>query len=403
MLNDKIIKFPLNKALPLVIQNCFLQINKEQDEDEVLIPYIAGKPGLGKTKSFEKLCSKYYWEILPVHLGNKVVEEFSGIPRLETIFYCNKKIKATSWSLSDMMKELYQLSEKVIAGHEELVKNKTITQGNPVVILFFDDVHLAGNDIDPLLFELLTERKLKGHLLPDNVAIVLAGNHGINKAGARTMNAAIQNRIILMHVISDFDYWKDEFGSKYKVHSGIISFLENPIYRKFFHEDELTDEPWSSPRTWVGLSTHIRKIEFWSKKPVDSEILLYLATGSVGYEAASYFSEYYNIFSKFNIPSILNSGLNYILPSKDIEIYALSYALISYYIGYSEKKKITESVSKIIYIIGKKQPDMLIMIINELKSLEKKATTLLGEIINNLNKIDSKFVNELLTNFGILK
>ena len=385
--------YPLNKALKIVIENCYLQVNKH----EVLIPYLSGPPGMGKTRTIQKICAERHWCVISIHLAMKPIEELGGIPRFKKITYFGNTINTTVWTLPDIMKELYEKSEEVTKLHDKLYDEGIIKVKNPVVILMLDDIHLAGEDTEPLLFECLTERKIREHALTPITALVLLGNHGLNKAGARTMNAAIMNRVMLMDSHADYDYWKSNFALE-NVHPSIVSFLGNDNYKKYFHEEELTDLPWASPRTWTGLSTHIKAKEAW-ERTVSSEDILYMAIGSVGKEAATYFSEYYSIFSKFNIPYILSKGLEYILPTAPLDRYALSYALVSFYIESKEKKKIVNSVSTIIYLFSKKYPDLLLMILNEIKGLNN-STYLFTDILSCLKQIDQTIIPTLLKDFG---
>lgn len=390
--------YPLHEALKLVVENCWLQINSPKDKT-ILIPYISGKPGGGKTQGLKYLCSLYYWGLYPEHLAMKPTEELSGMPKDDLFKFKDTEMLATIWTLPDILKDLYVMSEKIESEHKELLENKKIKKENPITIFFLDDFHMLGEDTQPLMFELLTERSIRKYKIPDNVAIVIAGNHGLNKAGAGTLNAAIQNRIMLLPVHTDFINWKNEFAIPSEIHPSIISFLGNPQYNKFFHEEELTDTPWASPRSWSGFSTHLTAKEFWEKNNIKTTDVLFIAQGCVGKEAATHFSEYYSIFSQFDIPSILNAGRKYNLPKEQIKMYALSYALISYFIGYKNKKNIINSISEIIYLISTSSPDLFIMMLNELKSL-KNTSQLFGDILVGLKKIDPSITKTLLSEFG---
>jgi len=116
-----------------------------------------------------------------------------------------------------------------------------------------------------LLYELFTERSLRGYQIPQNCAMVMAGNTS-SKSGAKSMFSAIINRCVMMPVFTDFNGWKTNFALKENIHPGVISFLGNAQYQKFFHEDEQIDVAWGSPRSWTRFANEIKSREDAHKK-----------------------------------------------------------------------------------------------------------------------------------------
>jgi len=371
------VKKEINNAINIILSNCYLQIQNT----DIAPPYLAGAPGAGKTYAMHQTCNAYDWGMVSTHFALKPLEELSGVPQFSNVEVDGEQKLGTIWSYPDVMGQLFELSPK----HE-------------MVIWLLDDLHLCGSVHMALLYELLTERKLKDHTLPDNVAIVLAGNFGDNKAGAKTMFSAIMNRITLMPVFTSYEGWKKNFALRHNVHLGIQSFLGNEKYQMFFHEDEQVDAPWGSPRSWTRLSNIITAIENWNNGSIDDDDLLYLTQGHVSKDAASEFLQYYKIFNKFDIPDILSKGKDYELPDSPVDKYALAYAMCSYLAGVKDRKPINKKFAEITYKYLKNFPDLGIMIIHELLDMEKimNKKNIFMNVSKELNKIESGITGKLL-------
>jgi len=366
----------LNETLNLVLGNCYLQVQGS----DVAPPYLAGAPGAGKTQSIQQKCIDFNWGMVSTHFALKPLEELSGIPQFTKVKVGDEEKLGTIWSYPDVMGNLFKLSTQ----HE-------------MVIWLLDDIHLCGSVHMSLLYELLTERKLKDHKLPNNVAIVLAGNFGDNKAGAKTMFSAIMNRITMLPIFTSYEGWKKNFAIRNEVHLGIQSFLGNDRYQQFFHEDEQVDASWGSPRSWTRLSNIIKAMEQWNEKITDDD-LLYIAQGHVSKNASSEFLQYYKIFNKFDVPEILKKGESYELPESTVDKYALAYAMCSYLGGVKDRKPINKDFSKVTYKYLKNYPDLGIMIIHELLDMEKMLNrkNIFMNISKELNEIEPGITGKLL-------
>ena len=222
-----------------------------------------------------------------------------------------------------------------------------------------------------MLYELLTERKLREFKIPDNVAICLAGNTS-NKAGAKTMFSAIINRVWLCPVHTDFEIWKTEFAIKNNFHIGIQSFLGNEMYQQFFHEEEQVDVAWGSPRSWTRFSNMLKIMEEMNdNKHIPNNELLYICAGHVGKTAASEFVTFYEIFNRFNVREILLNINSYKLPQTNMDLYALAFAGVNYYINKHKDKNIVKQFSKFVIKFGKNHPELCVMIMKEIIATEK--------------------------------
>jgi hypothetical protein len=266
-----------------------------------------------------------------------------------------------------------------------------------MVIWFLDDSHLLSPMHMALLYELFTERSLRGYKIPKNCAMVMAGNTSV-KSGAKVLFSAIINRCVVMPIYTDFNGWKNNFALKKNIHPAVLSFLGNSQYQKFFHEEEQVNSPWGSPRSWSRFSNELAVREKMTNKLVNTNTCLYLGTGYVGKEGASEFTTYYKIFSEFDMADIIANYESYTLPDEIVKKYAFSYALTNFYLGKTDRDKITSNVSYLVGLFMKESPELAIMIIKEIRQYEKSQNkkNILNKLIFNLQKNEPALTRELL-------
>lgn len=366
------------------LQSGLVQIDEESDvaNFDVAVPYLLGTPGGGKTAIIKEMCQKNNWQLLSCHLGLMPLEELSGIPNFEKIEINGQEVTGTVWSIPEVLCEVHKLSN--------------LCKKDEIVVFFCDDMHLAGPTIMSLLYRFLTEREIKNFKLPDNVGVIMAGNYG-NKTGAKVMYSAICNRVIMMPVHSDFNEWKNNFAIKNKIHSAVISFLQQN--ERFFHEEELVDSAWSSPRSWSRLSTMIKSYEIINKNQIPMDLCQYLATGHVGSDTAAEFTKYYHLFMKFDIDGLLKDPDSFDInkmTSNDVEIYTLGLAIVSSFTG--KKKPNYEKYAKLFEPFFGLRPEACMIMLKEVESTEmilgKKS--MYSNLLIELQKINPVAVKTLI-------
>jgi hypothetical protein len=341
---------PLRDALRFLFGNAYLQIKQPKS---VAIPFLRGKPGAGKTYSITETCNKSGWGFLSTHFAVKPIEETGGIPQFKPIKINDKEAIGTVWSIPDIIVTLYDLCSK----HE-------------YNIWLLDDSHLLSPMHMTLMYELLTERSIRGYKLPDNLALCLAGNTS-NKAGAKTLFSAIVNRVIFIDIYTPFNHWKEDFAVPNNINPTVVSFLQYETNSRYFHEEEKTDKPWGSPRSWTNLANMIDGL-LSLKYELTSQDILYLAQGHIG-DGASEFTTYWEIYSKFNFGQILNqvnSNQFNISKLSGYEQYVLTMGLTKYYINKvcskTDNNNLQQSPKKYYHNTFAK---FLIMLLNEYEDL----------------------------------
>ncbi len=186
--------------------------------------------------------------------------------------------------------------------------------------MLLDDAHLCNRQIQAYLFQLLTYRSIHDHRLPGNVALILAGNRGKDKAGFQEILAPVANRIFFINLHADLAQWMECFAIKNNIRSEIISFLQH--YPEYLVGKPMESAAWASPRSWTYASINI---DSFGETLADNTLFTILS-GHVGTEATTKYIEYHELYAKWNAAAILNEN-------KPVEIETLSkiesYALLS--------------------------------------------------------------------------
>lgn len=353
-----------------VVKIAMAQVAMQLQGKDVAIPYIQGIPGIGKTQVSLAEATRRKINMLHVHFGLTPIEEISGIPLPKDVMFNEERIKGTDWTIPEILSKSY-----------ELTKNEETGKYDNPVLIFIDDVHLCSPAHMALMFEMFTEKTLRGYPFPKKSAFILAGNSS-SKAGAKTMFSAIVNRCSVYPVEADFDYWKMNFALRAGVNKKILGFLSNERYQqKYFTGEELVNSPWPSPRAWTRLGNLLNEMEGAKINPSVNEISYYSAA-HVGGEAASDFSSFYNFYSKTEIDAVFDRTKKIAIPDDNSGRYIYGISAVNEYSGRiiksdKDKKKVSDTIeifsdiiieiSKVTSEIGFAMMKELIMIENSLK------------------------------------
>jgi hypothetical protein len=353
----------INKVVDTILER---NINLQLKGVHVAKPYLQGKPGGGKTASILAMCMKNKWALLHLHLPLTPLEDLSGLPQFKDVEVVKdgkkEMVEGTRWTLPEIMTELFRLS----------------SDGKPT-ILFLDDMHLASPGHLALGFELFSERKLRTYKIPDNVAFVLAGNAS-SKAGTKTQNSAILNRLAIYPVNTDFNHWKTSFAIHNNINDKVIAFLSKDTYQSYFHEEETVNSPWSSPRSWSYLSEMINDMEGPQGKEINKDSLLYTCAAHIGSKAAAEFCAFYHIYSKTRMDEVFRvvNPLAVTIPESEMDKYIYAIAASNEFVNITKRSKdkevIAHATGKICEIfnnLGKTSEEIVVSAFKNIVELER--------------------------------
>jgi hypothetical protein len=284
---------PLNNIKKYVEANVMLQCK------QLHAPRLAiqGAPGTGKSDIIHEICEEKGWVLSVKYLSNMSLEQITGIP-------CKVENGSTAiWSKPELFNFDFPeyAPEAYYTASEDEQKNYT-------KILLIDDFHLADRIMQKYLFQLLTYKSLNGYKLPENTAILLAGNRNTDKALANPIPAPVCNRLMFMEVKSDVQDWLNNFAIKNGIRNDITSFLyhQGDVY---LSSEPLESGAWASPRAWTYLSYQMDACESVNGT-LDITELKNIAAGLIGPEYASKFIEYRELFAKWNFDMLYAMGID---------------------------------------------------------------------------------------------
>jgi len=274
-------EIPINDIKPFIIAN----VKAQCKHHTTARMSIVGAPGCGKSDIMRQLCEENGWGLSVKYISNMSLEQITGIP-------CQVKSgEDAKWTKPEIM------------NFAELeYKPKDYKMGETITILLIDDSHLADRNMQKYLFQLLTYKSLNGYHLPENTAIILAGNRNTDKALANVIPAPVMNRLSVFEVTTRAEDWLKNYAFIHNVRDDITSFI-NTKGDLYLSQTPIESVPWASPRSWTFLSEQMNSYEeaFGSLR-IDK--LKLLATSLLGSEVAAEFIAYRELFAKFNFDEL---------------------------------------------------------------------------------------------------
>lgn len=196
-------------------------------------------------------------------------------------------------------------------------------------LLVIDELGGCAQATQKALQTILLERKSGIHKLPKGWLPVGTANYAADGAGAYTLLTSLEDRVVVMNVVSDPQIWKEDFAIPRKIDHRIISFINwRPECLNTFAKRNKGDrgKGFASERSWEKLS---RLLDVGLDD--DDGILLSGAAGCVSEGVAAEFTAYLKIHESLPVIKEIYRGRNDI-PKNDEPgvLYALSGALVNY-------------------------------------------------------------------------
>lgn len=185
-------------------------------------------------------------------------------------------------------------------------------------ILFLDELNAAPAMIQASCYQLVLDRKLGEYTLPNDWAIVAAGNRDSDRAVTTRMPTPLRNRFVHLEFEVDAQEWS-EWAIQAGIRAEVIAFLRfRPEVLSLFDRDA---NAFPSPRSWEFVS---RMLDSTPDRSIEHELF----AGAVGTGAATEFSAFLRMFRELpNIDAILLNPLLEPVPENAAAQYAVASAL----------------------------------------------------------------------------
>lgn len=219
---------------------------------------LLSQPGVGKSAMVEQAAADAGLECRSL-LGTQIApEDVSGIPRIvgERSVFCPPRVLLP-----------------------EDPKAKPFC-------LFLDELPACAPDIQKAFYSLLLERRIGEFPLPKGTWVVAAGNRAEDRSLVRALSAALVNRVTVLNIAVNVKDWL-KWAHRNGIRNDVISFVNcapDALCR------EPKPSPFSTPRSWAGLSRALDLLE--ADGQLTPSALKALAYGMLSPEDAVFFAQF---------------------------------------------------------------------------------------------------------------
>lgn len=190
-------------------------------------------------------------------------------------------------------------------------------------LLFLDELSAAPQSVQAAAYQLILDRCIGEHRLPENCIVLAAGNRVTDKSVAFKMPKALANRFLHIEITENFRAWK-EWAIRNGIHEKILGFLSFRPHALMEFDSGSDDLAFATPRSWEMVSNllHCTKGNIEEMYP--------LIAGIIGSGAATEFRTWAEVYQDLpNIEDIF-SGKEEKIPSGTDALYALISSMVSY-------------------------------------------------------------------------
>jgi hypothetical protein len=238
--------------------------------------HIWGACGVGKSQIVAQVASDLNWQFLDIRAVQLDPVDLRGLPRIS-------------------------------ADQAEWVPPKFLpTSGKG--ILFLDELTAAPQMTQAGCYQLVLDRKLGEYHLPEDWAVVAAGNPASERGVHFSMPRPLRNRFVHLDLEPDFEDWT-KWAVKAGIRPEIIAFLR--FKPTLLHDSDATSDvnAWPTPRSWEMAScvlTGFAARQNGGLLTGTSEIEAQLLEGTIGQAATIELVAFLRLFRQLpSIPEIL--------------------------------------------------------------------------------------------------
>lgn len=235
-----------------------------------------GPPGVGKSSVIHQIAKELDYKMVDLRLAQLEPTDLRGVPMP------NRETGRAEWLFPKFWP----------ARNAE--GNGTEGPG----IIFLDEIEKAPVSVKNASLQLVLDRRVGDYVLPDDWAIVCAGNREEDGCFSAPLGSALSNRMMHLEVEPDVDAWA-AWARSNKVVEDIIGFVHFKPELLYKNTEE---HAFPSPRSWDMAS---RLIEGAKNKKERKEML----AASVGKGAAQEFTVWSEIYRDVDVAGILEGKM----------------------------------------------------------------------------------------------
>ena len=260
--------------------------------------FLWGPPGIGKSEVVAEVAEELNGFVIDLRMAQMEPTDIRGIP------FFNKDINKMDWA------------SPVDLPDEEFASKY------PLILLFLDEMNSAPPAVQAAGYQLILNRRIGKYVLPDNVAIVAAGNRDSDKGVTYRMPMPLANRFLHLEMRADFASWQNWAVNK-GIHKDVVGYLSFAKQDLYDFDNKSSSRAFATPRSWVFVSDLLK-----DEENLDSDTLFNLVSGAVGEGLAVKFAAHRKISGRMPEPSDILSGKVKDLAVKEVSaMYSLTISM----------------------------------------------------------------------------
>lgn len=283
--------------------------------------FIWGQPGIGKSEIVAEVAKEQNRPLIDIRLPLMEPTDIRGIPYLREVKVYNKDGELVRDELN------VPLTEKIF---QWSTPSDLPTDEGSRALVFFDEMSAAPPSVQAATYQIILNRRIGNYIMPNEVAIIAAGNRVKDKGVAYNMPMPLANRFTHLTLEADKDDWM-EWAIQHRVHKDIVGYIgfQGGDLNQFTPNSE--SYAFATPRSWYFASELIQEIGPEGKlvdTSLPSDVLGDMVKGTVGEAIGIKFMTYRA--QAANLPQARDvlSGKVTKLNTKQIDVmYALTTAL----------------------------------------------------------------------------
>lgn len=296
--------------------------------DLQLSMFLWGPPGIGKSDIVKSIASDLGGIAIDVRMSQMEPTDIRGIPYFD-------KVTVTQ-VIDPITGELVEKAGGMDWAPPVCLPNQKLADKYPVIILFFDEMNSASPSVQAAAYQLILDRRIGNYKLPENVAIVAAGNRDSDKGVTYRMPMPLANRFVHVEMRPDFASWQD-WAIRDGVHKDVVGYLSFAKQDLYDFDPKSSSKAFATPRSWSYVSKILKK------SSLDETTLFTLIAGAVGEGLAAKFKAHRKFVGKMPEPADILSGKVTTLDTKEISaMYALTTGMCYELKAASEDKTVTK-------------------------------------------------------------
>jgi len=252
-----------------------------------------GAPGIGKSSLIHQIAAELNCKMLDLRLAQLEPTDLRGVPMP------NKTTGRADWFLPgfwpDRATEDCEREVVDSEGKKQMVKVKAGCCPTGPGIVFLDEIEKAPVSVKNASLQLVLDRMIGSYKLPDDWALVCAGNREEDGCFSAPLGSALSNRMIHLEVEPDVESW-GAWARDNGIVDDIIGFLH---FKPELLYKQTEDHAFPSPRSWEMGS---RLIETVSTQKDQKELL----SASVGRGSASEYVVWANVYKSVDPEAVLS-------------------------------------------------------------------------------------------------